>query len=164
VSPIVRFLIAAIAGCSILVSGTGCGGSKHDSEPVQRDSRKPPRSAEIPPPRLRAPDKKAYAVIQKTSGDLRAAAIPATYGSTAGIATDQLSSDVRKLDAQKPRNSLLKRLLAETRSAVTAAIAQRSGAPARASAKAAIAEADRIDAGLRRYAASHPAANEITPG
>ena len=55
------------------------------------------------------------------------------------------------------------------RAAATTADA-RSGRPppgrrrARQAIAAAIAEADRIDAGLRRYAASHPAANEIAPG
>src|SRR5207244_1215269 len=103
-----------IAGFSMLVSIAGCGGSKDHSNPNQSKSKQAPRSAEVPPPRLAAADKKAYAVIQKTSGDLRAAAIPVTYGSTARIATDQLNSDVRKLDAVKARNSLLKSLHAET--------------------------------------------------
>ena len=155
-------VLVGVSGLATLSSLAGCGGS--GDKDAQSASRRAPRSAEVPPPRLAAVDRRAYAVIQKASGDLRAAAIPVTYGSAAQIPAGQLHSDLRRLDTLKPRNPLLKRLHAETARAVTSLTAQRSASSAHASAKAAIAEADRIDAGLRRYAASHPAANEIAPG
>jgi hypothetical protein len=83
------------------------------------------------------------------------------YGSAGTIAAGQLNADVRRLERLKPRSSLLRDLREQTLSAVRSTIT-RGGS--KAIANAAIGEADRIDQGLRRYAASNPAANEIAPG
>jgi hypothetical protein len=85
-----------------------------------------------------------------------------TYGSAAKIGSRQLNSDFRKVLALSPQSPLLRRLRAQALTAVRSATSP--AASVKAAAAAAIAEADRIDAGLRRYAASNPAANEIAPG
>jgi hypothetical protein len=148
-------MLAAAAGCG--------GGSKGASTTTTETSaRKPPKSAEARPPRLRHPDKAAFAAIQRASGVLRASAVPAAYGSATRIPADRLRAVAREVGATHPRNPLLKRLRETTLGALDAAAS--SGAAPKAVATAAIAEADRIDSGLRRYAASNPAANEIAPG
>jgi hypothetical protein len=147
----------AVAAGSI----TGCGGGSKEGSTSETGTRKPPRSAEVAPPRLPAPDRRAYAAIQRSSGDLRAAATPVAYGSAGTIAAGQLNADVRRLERLKPRSSLLQDLREQTLSAVRSTITRGSS---KAIANAAIGEADRIDQGLRRYAASNPAANEIAPG
>jgi hypothetical protein len=141
----------------------GCGGgSKEGATTSQTNGPKPPKSAEVPPPRLASRDKDAFRTIQTASGALRAAVVPAAYGSTNRIAAARLRASARKVRSIHPRNPLLRELRARMARALASA-ASADGEP-KARATAAIAEADRIDAGLRRYAASHPAANEVAPG
>jgi hypothetical protein len=82
------------------------------------------------------------------------------------VVADRLNAAVRALEAERPRDSLLKRLRARTLRSLRAAASKRARQKDTAGriAKSAIAEADRIDAGLRSYAASHPAANDLQPG
>jgi hypothetical protein len=156
-----RLLAAGVAAFAVAAGSiTGCGGGS-DGSTGRTDKRKPPKSAEVAPPRLPASDRRTYAAIQKTSGDLRAAATPVAYGSGGTIAADQLEADVRRLERLKPRSSSLRDAREQALSAVRSTITRGSS---KASANAAIAEADRIDDSLRRYAASNPAANEIAPG
>jgi hypothetical protein len=164
-----RLLVAGVAALAFAGPAAGCGGSgdkqgsaANGSTTTGAGAKKPPRSAEVRPPRLARTNKSAYAAIQKVSGDLRAAATPVTYGSAAKIASRQLNSDFRKVLALSPQSPLLRRLRAQALTAVRSATSP--AASVKAAAGAAIAEADRIDAGLRRYAASNPAANEIAPG
>jgi hypothetical protein len=164
-----RLLVAGVAATAIAGPIAGCGGSGDRNGSAGTNSvangaggKRPPRSAGVRPPRLARTDKRAYATIQKASGDLRAAATPVTYNPAGRIATKQLNADFRKVLALSPGSPLLRRLRVQTLTAVRSATSH--GASAKAVATAAIAEADRIDAGLRRYAASNPAANEIPPG
>lgn len=164
-----RLLVAGVAALAIAGPTAGCGGSGDKSGNAATSTagqdagaKRPPRAAEVRPPRLARTDKRAYTAIQKASGDLRAAATPVTYGPAAKIATKQLNADFRRLLALSPESPSLRRLRVQTLTAVRSAISP--GAAGKAVATAAIAEADRIDAGLRRYAASNPAANEIAPG
>jgi hypothetical protein len=157
-----RPLVASVIGLAVLVAVTGCGGGSKGASTTEASARKPPKHAEVPPPRLRSNDKAAFAAIQRASGVLRAAAVPAAYGSTTRIPANRLRVVAREVGATHPRNPLLRRLRATTQSALDTAAS--SSAPPKAIATAAIAEADRIDGGLRRYAASHPAANELAPG
>jgi hypothetical protein len=158
-----RLLAAGVAVLALAALGAGgCGGSsKPKATTGATDHRKPPRSAEIPPPRLHASDRKAYAAIQKASGDLRAAVTPLAYGAASRIETTDLTADARKLERLAPRSPRLQGLREQSLSALQSVIGR---APTKAIATAAIGEADRIDDGLRRYAASNPAANEIAPG
>jgi hypothetical protein len=164
-----RLLVAGVAALAFAGPIAACGGSG-DKKPNAATNaagqatggKRPPRSAEVRPPRLVRTDKRAYRTIQKASGDLRAAATPVTYSPTVRIATKQLNLDFSKLLALSPQSPLLRSLRVQTLTAVRSATS--SGASGKAAATAAIAEADRIDAGLRRYAASNPAANEIAPG
>ena len=146
----------------VAVAVAGCGGGSNGGSTTATDTRKPPKSAEVPPPALRSKDKAAFTAIQRASGILRSAAVPAAYGSTARIPADRLRAAAREVGATDPRNPLLKRLRADALKALDAAAS--SGAAPKATATTAIAEADRIDGGLRRYAALHPAANDIAPG
>jgi hypothetical protein len=164
-----RLLVAGVAALAIAGSAAGCGDSGDKNGNAGNtaggnsvDGKRPPPGAEARPPRLVRADKRAYIRIQKASGDLRAAASPVSYGATSRIATDQLNADFRKLLALSPQSPLLRRLRVEAMTAVRSATSR--GASGKAVAAAATAEADRIDAGLRRYAASNPAANEIAPG
>jgi hypothetical protein len=168
-----RLLVAGVAALAIAGPPAGCGGSsdKHGNAGGNNGGtastnaaggKRPPRSAEVRPPRLVRADKRAYTTIQKASGDLRAAATPVTYGATGRIATHQLNTDFRKLLALSPQSALLRRRRVQTMPALRSATSR--GASGKAVAAAATAEADRIDSGLRRYAASNPAANEIAPG
>jgi hypothetical protein len=150
-----RFLVAGAAAFSIAVAPLACGSEDED---------KTVPGAEVRPPRLPPVDKRAYRRIQQSSGDLRAAAIAVSYGSSEVVVADQLRADIRKLENLDPHDPLLKRLHRRALRALRSAGSAGQGAAAQAAAAAAIAEADRIDAGLRRYAASHPAANELTPG
>jgi hypothetical protein len=159
-------VVAGVASLSLLAPVAGCGdGSKDgskDGSTTETGSRKPPRSAEVPPPRLASRDKRAFVTIQKASGALRAGVVAAAYGSTNRIPAQRLRGAAGEVRSVHPRNALLKKLRARTAGALIAAATP--GADSKAVATAAIAEADRIDAGLREYAASHPAANEVAPG
>jgi hypothetical protein len=160
-----RLLLAGVAALALSAAGVaGCGGGSSSSSKTATGAatqKKPPRSAEIPPPRLRASDRKTYAAIQRISGDLRAAVTPLAYGTAATIDTTALASDARQLERLAPQSTQLQGLRQQTLSALQSVIGR---SPTKAIATAAIGEADRIDDGLRRYAASNPAANEITPG
>jgi hypothetical protein len=163
-----RPLKSLVAGIGVLlVAGplSSCGGSADKSTSSETNRAVP--GAEARPPRLSRPDRKAVRDIQKSSGDLRAAVTPVAYGSSNQIlAKNQLSADISSLNSSKPRNSLLRRLRTRALHALQSAVSSspHQSVPPKDVATAAIAEADRIDAGLRRYAASHPAANEIAPG
>ena len=153
--PALRILVAGVIALLIAVVPLACGSDDKGNETVP--------GAEVRPPRLAPADKRAFRQIQKSSGDLRAAAIAASYGSSETIVADQLRVDIRKLEDLHPRDSLLKRLHRRALRALRSA-SEGQGADVQAAAAAAIAEADLIDDGLRRYAASHPAANELAPG
>ena len=155
-----RLLLAGLA-CLLALLAQGCGGSD-DGDNATRSA----PGAETPPPRLQTANRKAYIEIQRSSGALRAAAVPVAFGAaTRIVVTDRLHAATRRLAADVPRDSLLRRLRRKALRGLRAAASPeaRADATAKGIAKAAIAEADRIDAGLRRYAASHPAANELPP-
>jgi hypothetical protein len=159
-----RSLLAGVAvALALAAASAGCGGGSGDG----KDATQTAPGAETPPPRLRTADRKAFAEIQRSSGVLRAAAVPVAYGAATRIVVkDRLNAATRALAADVPRDSLLRRLRSRALRGLRAAASPKAHADraARRIAAFAIAEADRIDAGLRRYAASHPAANEIAPG
>jgi hypothetical protein len=166
VPTLLRLIVAGIASLALLAPVAGCGDGSNEGSNEGSTSEtsgpKPPRSAEVPPPRLASRDREAFAAIQTASGVLRAAVVAAAYGSANRIPAHPLRGAARKLRSVHPRNPLLKQLRARTANALIAAASP--SADSKAVAAAAIAEADRIDAGLREYAASHPAANEVAPG
>ena len=154
--PALRILAAGVVALLIAVAPLACGSDDVGDKTVP--------GAEVRPPRLAPADRRAYRQIQKSSGDLRAAAIAASNGSSETIVPDQLRPDIRKLENLHPGDSLLSRLHRRALRALGSAASEGQGADVQAAAAAAIAEADLIDAGLRRYAALHPAANELAPG
>jgi len=153
-----RLAILVLAGLAIAVPA-GCGGSDKNKD---AGTTKTAPGAETPPPPLPSADRGAYAEIQRSSGALRAAAVPVAYGSaTRFVVADRLNAAAGQLSRARPRSPLLARLRRTTLAALrrTASAGALDDAKAKGIAKKAITEADRIDAGLRRYAASHPAAN-----
>jgi hypothetical protein len=141
-----RLLATGVAGLAIAAPLAGCGGS--DDEGGTTNKAAP--GAEVAPPALAAPDRRAYDEIERSSGVLRAA-----------VVAGDLNAAARKLARAKPRDPLLRRLRRAALVALRTAASEGTleGASAKQVAKSAIGEADRMDAGLRRYAASHPAAN-----
>jgi hypothetical protein len=155
-----RLVVLGLAGLLVAAWPAGCGGSDDDSNSATSTKTAP--GAEVPPPPLRARDRNAFNEIQRSSGALRAAAVPVAYGSaTRIVVADRLNAAARRVARTRPRD----RLLARLRRTTLAALGKAASEPARADAtskqiaNASIAEANRIDAGLRRYAALHPAAN-----
>ncbi len=155
-------MVVCVAGLSMLTATGGCGGSDHKTT---TDGKRAAPGAEVPPPRLPPSDRKAFKEIQRSAGALRAAVVPVAYGSAPIVAVRPLDTSARRLKTVDPRDGLLRRLRTRTLKALRTAAAEGSQADkARQTATEAIAEADRVDAGLRQYAASHPAANEVAPG
>jgi hypothetical protein len=153
-----RFAVLALSGVAI-VAAAGCGGSDRNKN---AGTTKTVPGAETPPPPLARADRLAYLEIQRSSGALRAAAVPVAYGGASRIVvTDRLNAGALALSRTRPRNVLLARLRASLVAALRRATSRGAlnDGKAKGIAKKAIAEADRIDAGLRRYAALHPAAN-----
>jgi hypothetical protein len=158
-----RRLVRAIVVGAVLILAAGCGSSGDK----QSNERKPPASAETPPPALPSGDRAAFAELTRSSGVLRAAAVPVAYGSATRIVVvprlDAAAGAVRKT---KPGNRALRAL--RTRTLAALRLASSPGALQQATSKRiarrALAEADRIDAGLRSYAGSNPAANDLLPG
>jgi hypothetical protein len=124
---------------------------------------RPAHGADVKPPRLSRADRLAFGRIQSASGALRAAAVPVAYGAAPQIDPAGLNRAMRRLSGADPANAQLQRLKARTLAAINALLGAGQGAAAKATGNQAIGVADRIDDGLRRYAASHPAANEIQP-
>lgn len=140
----------------------GCGGSA-DKPAAPR----PPASAEQPPPRLPSGDRAAFAALARNSGVLRAAAVPVAYGSATRIVVRQrLRVAARQVGRTHPRKAALRALRARLLSALRRAASPKAlvDSAAKRIARDSIAAADGVDAGLRRYAASNPAANELLPG
>ena len=154
-----RLAALGLAGLA-LAAPAGCGGSDEDKS--ARTTETAP-GAETPPPPLPTADRAAYVEIERSSGVLRAAAVPVAYGSASRIVvTDRLNAAATRLSRTHPRNALLTRLRRTTLAGLKAAASSDAldDSKAKRIAKRSIAEADRVDAGLRRYAADHPAANE----
>jgi len=153
-----RLLATGVAGLAIAAPLAGCGGSGDEGGTTKQAA----PGAEVAPPPLAARDRRAYDEIERSSGVLRAAAVPVAYGSAPRIVVaGDLNTAARKLARAKPRDPLLRRLRRAAIAALRTAASEGTveGATAKQVAKSAIGEADRMDAGLRRYAASHPAAN-----
>jgi hypothetical protein len=158
-----RRLVGAIVVGALLILAAGCGSSsdKKSNEP------KAPASAEKPPPALPSGDRVAFAALTRGSGVLRAAATPVAYGSaTRIVVVPRLDAAATAVRRTRPRSAALRRLRARTLAALR--LATSPGALQQATSKPiarkTIAAADRIDAGLRRYAGSNPAANDLLPG
>jgi hypothetical protein len=158
-----RAVIGAIA-VGLLLVASGCGGSDDKASSAQTETNP---NAEVPPPALHHADRKAYAELTQASGALRSAAVPVAYGSaTRIVVAERLDAEAADVLKEHPDSaalrSLRKRTLAALRLAGSPA-AQRV-TTAKQIARDSIAKADRIDDGLRRYAATNPAANDLTPG
>jgi hypothetical protein len=157
-----RGLRSGIVAGALWAALAGCGGSS--DKPAQP---RPPASAEQPPPRLSTGNRATFVALARNSGVLRAAAVPVAYGSATRIVVQRrLRAAARQVGRTHPRNAALRalraRLLAALHRAASAETLQDSAA--KRIARDSIAATDRVDAGLRRYAASNPAANELLPG
>ena len=155
-----RAAVLALTGLAI-AAPAGCGSD--DDTDTNAGTTKTAPGAEVPPPPLARGDDHAYSELERSSGALRAAAVPVAYGSASRIVVaDRLKAAARRLSATRPSSKALARLRRTTLAALRLAYSEGAvdDSKAKGIAKRSIAEADRIDAGLRRYAASHPAANE----
>jgi len=120
-NPLLASGFAALALAGGAAGGCGGGSSSSSSSTTSTgatNQKKPPASAERPPPRLKSSDRKAYAAIQKASGDLRAAVTPLSYGTATTIDTAALATDVRKLNAVAPHSASLQGLRQQTLSEI----------------------------------------------
>jgi hypothetical protein len=157
-------MLAMLAVSALLIGAAGCGGS--DDKTSQQETKTNP-AAEIPPPALRPADSAAFSELRRGSGVLRAAAIPVAYGAaTRIVVAPRLRAEAVEVRQTRPRSPRLRSLRARTLAALR--LASSPGAvqdgTAKQIARDSIKQADRIDAGLRRYAASNPAANDLQPG
>ena len=159
-----REVIGAIA-VGLLLLAPGCGGSDEKSSQPSQPKANP--NAETPPPALRTGDRKTFAVLTRSSGVLRAAAVPVAYGSATRIVVGpRLDAAAAELQRTHPRSAALRRLRLQTLAGLRLASSPAAlrGSSSKRIAQESIAKADRIDDGLRGYAASNPAANDLQPG
>src|SRR4051812_22753737 len=100
-----RLLATSVVGFAIALAG--CGGSDDKDGTTSQVA----PGAEVAPPPLAAPDRRAYNEIERSSGALRAAAVPVAYGSAPRIVVPgELNAAARKLARTHPRDRLLRRL------------------------------------------------------
>ena len=156
-------MLAMLAVSALLIGAAGCGGSDDNTSQQQKTN----PAAEIPPPALRPADSAAFSELRRGSGVLRAAAIPVAYGAaTRIVVAPRLRAEALEVRKTRPRSPRLRSLRARTLAALQ--LASSPGAvqdgTAKQIARDSIKQADRIDAGLRQYAASNPAANDLQPG
>jgi hypothetical protein len=118
------------------------------------------RSAEIPPA-----DRAAFYGIATVSGSLRLSAAPVALGQTNRLRDrEELVTARRQVAALRPRDRQLARLRAKLWVALAGAIRPVHGpGAARQAARRTLRATDDINAGLRIYAARHPATAALIP-
>jgi hypothetical protein len=151
--------------CLVLFAGglVACGDDENATrsgerqEPVQEGEK---RSAEIP-----SVDRTAFYEIATVSGSLRLSAAPVALGqANRQHGTEELVTARHRLAALRPRDPQLARLTAKLRAALAVAIRPVHGLGAvRQAARRALHATDVINAGLRSYAARHPATAALIP-
>jgi len=146
---------ALIAGCgstSHTEAGNGGGGGDEQGQANAL--------SKIP-----AADQAAFVQIATVIGTLRVRAAPVAIGKADRLASAAPLRDGRsRVAALRPRDPRLMRLRDQLIPALTRFIrAPTSGAAARRAARGAIADADRIEARLRRYARVQPAVGALIP-
>jgi hypothetical protein len=146
---------AHLLGCGDGGSATRNGERQHvEGGASQR------RSAEIP-----NVDRTAFYEIATVSGSLRLSAAPVALGQTdRPPASQELVTARHRLAALRPRDRQLARLRAKLRAALAVALRPVHGLGAvRQAARKALHATDVINAGLRSYAARHPATAALVP-
>lgn len=113
---------------------------------------------------LPAADRSAYVEIASDSGVLRVATVRAALGLGDRIDRRSIGQARARLLELQPADGQLRRLRASLVAACAAATRPvRGRAAVRAVARGALAASDTVNAGLRRYAARHPAVAGLIP-
>jgi hypothetical protein len=146
---------ALLIGCGDGGSATRNGERQHVEQGASQR-----RSAEIP-----HADRTAFYEIATVSGSLRLSAAPVALGqANRQHGTEELVTARHRLAALRPRDPQLARLTAKLRAALAVAIRPVHGLGAvRQAARRALHATDVINAGLRSYAARHPATAALIP-
>jgi hypothetical protein len=145
-----RRLGAPVITSLIAVALFGCGSHKAAK---QRTS-----------PQLPAADRRAYVEIATDSGTLRVSVVRAALGRSAAVDTAAIAAARRRLALARPRDALLARLKAQLVAACSEVIAHAGPhTGVQPAAKKALTATDKVNAGLRQYAARHPAVAGLIP-
>jgi hypothetical protein len=151
VGPVARNGAVAICLGVLAVNLLGCGGGKD--------------SGQKGAPPIPSADRAAFYGIATTSGSLRASAAPAALGQASGLrGRAELVAARRRLAALHPPDRRLAALRVKLVAALGAAVRPVHGTgAARLAAREALRATDAINAGLRSYAARHPATAALIP-
>jgi hypothetical protein len=167
-----RVLVILLLSLFAVTLAAGCGGGSHDQggEHRETDSGEPSgeegdqaQSAALE--RIPQSDRDAFLQLATAIGTLRARAAPVAVGSAdrLGPAAPIVAARAQVL-ALRPTDAALvqvrKQLIPVLRRFAGAPL---SGTAARRAARSAIAAADRIEAGLRRYSRTQPAIGGVIP-
>lgn len=145
-----RRLGALILAPLIALALLGCGSQKTGKQHA---------AAKLP-----ALDRRAYLEIASDSGTLRVSVVRAALGQSAAVDTAAIADARRRLSLARPRDALLVRLKAQLLGACSEAISQtRSKAGTRRAARKALTATDKVNDGLRQYAARHPSVAGLIP-
>jgi hypothetical protein len=149
----------------------GCGGSdkpsaeRHEAEPGEQGGDEGEQSKSDALNKIPDSDRTAFIGLATSIGTLRARAAPVAVGTTdrLGPAAPIVAarSQVASLDPADPDLVAVRRGLIPVLTRF--ANAPLTGVGARRAARAAIASADRIEAGLRRYSRTQPAIGGVIP-
>jgi hypothetical protein len=155
-------VVVAAAGPPI----TGCGGGSHEDngEGSKQGEEGEQRQAEALD-KIPVADQTAFTQLATAIGTLRARAAPVAVGTSQRLASAAPLLTARgQVNSLRPSDPRLSRLRGQLIPVLTRfSRAPTSGAAARRAARAAIADADRIEAGLRRYAQGSPAIGGLIP-
>jgi hypothetical protein len=167
-----RVLVILLLSLFAVTLAAGCGGGSHDQggEHRETDSGEPSgeegdqaRSAALE--RIPQSDRDAFLQLATAIGTLRARAAPVAVGSTDRLGPAAPIVAARgQVVALHPTDAALVQVRQGLIPALSRfARAPLSGATARRAARSAIADADRIEAGLRRYSRTQPAIGGVIP-
>jgi hypothetical protein len=165
---------SALVICVAFIVLGGCGGGDSKKSAVHRETTS---SASAPEPEaggeeeerggleaIAAADRHAFVQIAIATGDLSTGASVLLVH---GVARPQDLRTLRRLRPQiaalSPRDARLKALRRELLGALRRGIAARTGRPTATDARAILADAASIRAGLKRYSTDHPAIGAIAP-
>ena len=171
--PLILAAILVLTAASAALTQAGCGGesSKESGENAQGESGEGGSGEEAEGGQAEAlgkipqADRSAFFALATAIGALRARAAPVAVGSSTGLGS---AASLRTARAQiaglRPVDPQLVRVRMQLLPVlVSFADAPRSGAAAKRAAKAAIADADRIEAVLRVYSQRTPAIGGAIP-
>jgi hypothetical protein len=159
------YWLLALAVASAALVGCGGGGGSSETAETGSGAEEQEQGQAKALEKVPASDQAAFIEIATVIGTLRVRAAPVAVGKSHRLTSAApLRAGRSRLAALRPRDPRLARLRDRLIPALTKFIhAPTSRAAARRAAKSAIADADRIEAGLRRYARIQPAVGALIP-